>query len=89
MLADTATLLLVYVCQTRPNSLKFVAQAAADGSLGILVDKVHSQPQIFTAYGRDAPIRDRVSTAELKRLVEPLKARHSTCYESAQQMASA
>ena len=48
-------------------------QAATDGSLGVLVDKVRSQPQVFRAYSKTAAIRDRNFTAEFQAIVLPLK----------------
>ena len=45
-------------------------QAAADGSLVLLVQKLRSQPQILTAFARDAPLRQPDTVA---RLVEALQ----------------
>ena len=57
-------------------------QAAADGSLGVLINKVRSQPQVFTAYSKVAAIRDRACAAEFSAIVTPLKvhiANTATC----------
>ena len=58
---------------SRCSNLSLHIQAAADGSLGVLVDKVRSQPQIFTAYSKAAPIRDKHCSAALQAILLPLK----------------
>lgn len=41
------------------------AQAASDGSLAVLVQKLRSQPQILTAYARNAPLRQQATVDQL------------------------
>lgn len=48
-------------------------QGAQDGSLGFLVSKVRSQPQVYTAYHNSAPMRSKEATAEFEAAVLPLK----------------
>lgn len=51
----------------------YAVQAAADGSLIVLIQKLRSQPQILTAYARDAEIRDAKVAQELVLLLQELK----------------
>ena len=48
-------------------------QASEDGSLPFLISKVQTQPQVYTAYLKTAPLRDRALSAELEATVMPLK----------------
>ena len=48
-------------------------QAAEDGSLPFLISKVRTQPQVYTAYLKTAPLRDRAMSAELEAAMLPLK----------------
>lgn len=48
-------------------------QASEDGSLAFLISKVRTQPQVYTAYSKTAPLRDRAQSAELEAAVLPLK----------------
>lgn len=49
------------------------AQAAADGSLPVLVQKLRSQPQILTAYARDAPLRQPATVDALVAALQELQ----------------
>lgn len=48
-------------------------QASEDGSLAFLISKVRTQPQVYTAYSKTAPLRDRAQSAELEAAVLSLK----------------
>ena len=48
-------------------------QAVADGSLLVLVDKVRSQPQVYTAYRPSAALRCREMVMELLAALRPLQ----------------
>lgn len=52
------------------------AQAAADGSLPVLVQKLRSQPQILTAYARDAPMRQPATADNLVTALQELQVRN-------------
>ena len=48
-------------------------QAAADGTLVVLVQKLRSQPQILTAYARDAPLRQTATAEKLAAVLQELQ----------------
>jgi hypothetical protein len=48
-------------------------QALADGSLVTLVQRLRSQPQIITAYARDALIRDAKAAERLVAQLQQLQ----------------
>lgn len=51
------------------------SQATADGSLPVLVQKLRSQPQILTAYARDAPLRQPATADKLVAVLQQLQVR--------------
>lgn len=71
------------------------AQAAADGSLPVLVQKLRSQPQILTAYARDAPLRQPATVDALVAALQELQvcacvaAGHTDCAPNEPQRAPA
>ena len=48
-------------------------QASEDGSLPFFISKVRTQPQVYTAYLKTAPLRDRALSTELEAAVASLK----------------
>ena len=52
------------------------AQAALDGTLLVLCSKLSSQPQIATAYTKQAPIRAKLH-ADLQAALKPLQVCHA------------
>lgn len=50
-------------------------QASEDGSLPFLMSKVRTQPQVYTAYLKTAPLRNKSLSAEMEAAVLPLKVR--------------
>ena len=48
-------------------------QAAKDGALGVLFAKLRTQPHIFSAYTRTAPLRAGAIVSELQLRVAPLQ----------------
>eukprot|EP00884_Botryococcus_braunii_P005344 jgi/Botrbrau1/14810/Bobra.0332s0003.1 len=51
----------------------WVLQGTSDGSLAFLLEKMGSQPQIASAYEREAPARSRHSALEFQAALLPLK----------------
>ncbi len=49
-------------------------QGSEDGSLPFLISRVRTQPQVYTAYRKTAPLRDKALSAELEAAVSSLKA---------------
>lgn len=49
------------------------AQAAADGSLAAAVAKLQGQPQLLTAYARQAPVRNKAISARFQACVLQLQ----------------
>jgi hypothetical protein len=50
-------------------------QAASDGCLATLFEKIGAQPQVLTAYAREAPVRNKALLAELLPHIAELKVR--------------
>jgi hypothetical protein len=48
-------------------------QAVVDGSLALLLEKQQSQPQVFMAYRRNAPLRDKSICTEVQAALLQLK----------------
>lgn len=48
-------------------------QGARDGTLATLLEKVGSQPQIFGAYKKSAPMRNKNSVMEVSAALQSLK----------------
>lgn len=64
---------------TRSRRRPFTArhQAAADGSLAVLLQRLRTQPQIATAYAHDAPVRDAGAVEQLVAQLQVLQVRSS------------
>lgn len=58
---------------SRFAKLSAKVQASEDGSLPFLISRVRTQPQVYTAYCKTAPLRDKALSAELEAAVSSLK----------------